>query len=112
MKILIVDDNPHVLALMQHTLESHGEVEAFHNASEALTRTSTEVPDLVVTDYRLKGGMDGRELLESLHARAETREVPVIVVASKADISDELQDISDQVEDFVTKPFFARDLAS
>lgn len=112
MKILIVDDNPHVLALIQQTLQSHGDVEAFYNAADALTRASVEPPDLVVTDYRLKGGMDGRELVEGLHARSETREVPVILLASKADIAEELHTISDQVEDFVTKPFFARDLAS
>jgi len=111
MKIFVVDDNPHVLALMQQTLDSHGEVEAYSDGADAFARASMAPPDLIVSDFRMKG-MDGRTLLERLRARAETREVPVILVASKADIDEELHGVADQVEEFVTKPFFARELAA
>ncbi len=68
-------------------------------------------PDLMVTDFRMKG-MDGRALVQALRLRKETREVPVIVVATRNDIDEELQGIADQVDEFVAKPFFARDLGS
>jgi CheY-like chemotaxis protein len=111
MKIFVVDDNPHVLALMQQTLDSHGEVEAYGDGADAFARATMSPPDLIVSDFRMKG-MDGRVLVESLRARAETREVPVILVAAKADIDEELQTVADQVDEFVTKPFFARELAA
>src|SRR5258708_8936229 len=56
--------------------------------------------------------MDGRALVQRLRGRAETRSVPVILVATKSDIEEELQGISDQVEELVPKPFFARDLVT
>ncbi|SRR5579871_150786 len=111
MKIFVVDDNPHVLALMQQTLDAHGEVEAYHDGAEALTRAAASPPDLIVSDYRMKG-MDGRALVERLRGRAETKEVAVILVATKSDIDEELNAFADQVDEFVTKPFFARDLAA
>jgi CheY-like chemotaxis protein len=109
MKILVVDDNPHVLALMQRTLETHGEVEAYHACEDVFLRATMAPPDLIVADFRMKG-MDGRELVKGLRGRAETKEVPVILVATKADIDEELQGIANQVEEFVVKPFYARDL--
>ena len=109
MKILLVDDNPHVLALMQKSLEAHGEVEAYHDGTEALLRAIDSPPDLIISDYRMTG-LDGRQLLEKLRSRAQTKEVPFILVATKADIEERLQPVADQVEDFVAKPFFVRDL--
>jgi CheY-like chemotaxis protein len=111
MKIIVVDDNPHVLALMQQTLETHGEVEAYHDGADAFARATMSPPDLIVSDFRMKG-MDGRALVERLRGRAETKEVPVILVATKADIDEELHAVADQVEEFVPKPFFARELAA
>ncbi len=111
MKIFVVDDNPHVLALMQETLDSHGEVEAYHDGADALARATLSPPDLIVSDFRMKG-LDGRALVHQLRGHAETKEVPVILVATKADIEEELHTVADQVEEFVAKPFFARELAA
>lgn len=109
MKILVVDDNKHVLALMQKSLEAHAEVEAYHDGTDALLRALDSPPDLIISDYRMQG-LDGRQLLEKLRARPQTRKIPVILVATKADIDERLQGLADQVEDFVPKPFFVRDL--
>jgi CheY-like chemotaxis protein len=108
-KILVADDNPHVLALLQKSLQAHGEVEAFSDGADVLLRATSNPPDLIVTDYRMKA-MDGKALVEKLKARSETKQVPIIVIATKADIDEALQPIADQVEEFITKPFFARDL--
>src|SRR5437016_3392226 len=105
MKIIVVDDNPHVLALMQKTLQKFGTVEAFHDAGDAFMRAATDQPDLIVTDFRLKG-MDGRELVQGLRARHETEDIAVIMVASKPDIDEELQPLAELVDEFVAKPFF------
>lgn len=109
MKILVCDDNPHVLALMQRTLEPHGEVEAYHDCADVFLRATMSAPDLIVADFRMKG-MDGRELVQGLRARPETKQIPVIIIATKLDIEEELQSIAGQVEEFIVKPFYARDL--
>src|SRR5579863_2235620 len=96
---------------MQRTLEAHGEVEAYHDASDVYQRAMKSPPDLIVADFRMKG-MDGRELVTGLRARAETKDIPVILVATKSDIDEELQGIAHQVEEFVPKPFYARDLGN
>ncbi len=109
MKILVVDDNPYVLALMQKSLEPHGEVEAYHDGADALLRAVDSPPDLIISDYRMKG-LDGRQLLEKLRARPQTQKIPVILIATKSDIEERLQPVADQVEEFVAKPFFVREL--
>jgi CheY-like chemotaxis protein len=109
MKIFVIDDNPHVLALMQRTLEPHGEVEAYHDGAEALQRATAAPPDLIITDYRMKG-LDGKSLLTRIKGHAGTKDVPVLIVATRADIDESLQDVAGQVEDFVVKPFYVRDL--
>ncbi len=109
MKIFVVDDNPHVLALMERTLQAHGEVQAYHDASDAFLRAVDSPPDLIVSDFRMKG-FNGRELLEKVRGRAETKAISFILIASKTDIEEQLQGVADQVDEFVSKPFFARDL--
>ena len=109
MKIFVVDDNPHVLALMERSLAGHGEVQAYQNAGDAFMRAVDSPPDLIVSDYRMKG-FNGRELLEKVRGRAETKGVSFILVASKSDIEEQLQGVADQVDEFVSKPFFSKDL--
>lgn len=94
---------------MQKSLGGHGEVEAYHDAADAFLRAIDSPPDLIVSDYRMKG-FNGRELLEKVRGRAETKGIPFILVASKTDIEEQLQGVADQVDEFVSKPFFSKDL--
>ena len=108
-RILLVDDNALVLDLMRRGLEAHGQVEALSDGTDALLKALESPPDLVISDYRM-GGLDGRQLLEKLCAKPQTQKVPVVLLATKSDVDERLQGISDQVEDFFIKPFFVRDL--
>ncbi len=108
-RILLVDDNALVLDLMRRGLEAHGQVEALSDGTDALLKALESPPDLIISDYRM-GGLDGRQLLEKLRAKPQTQKVPVVLLATKSDVDERLQGISDQVEDFFIKPFFVRDL--
>ena len=108
-RILLVDDSPLVLDLMRRGLEPHAKVEAASDGTDALLKALESPPDLVISDYRM-GGLDGRQLLEKLRAQPQTQKVPVVLLATKSDVDERLQEISDQVEDFFIKPFFMRDL--
>jgi len=62
---------------------------------------------VLISDYRMPG-MDGRQLLEKLKSRPATSGIAVILMASKADISERLS-MHDPIEDYLEKPFFLKD---
>src|SRR5499427_4654703 len=62
-KLLLVDDNPMVLAMLQQALSSLARVTTATDAADALLKAVDDPPDLLVCDYRMPG-MDGRQLVE------------------------------------------------
>jgi CheY-like chemotaxis protein len=106
-KILLVDDNPMVLGMLQQALSAMGEVTVATDAADALLKAVDDLPDVLISDYRMPG-MDGRQLLEKLKARPATAGIAVILMASKADISERLS-MQDAIEDYLEKPFFLKD---
>ncbi len=110
-KVLLVDDNPMVLELLRQALALFCSVETFHDGADALLKAIDERPDLIITDYAMKG-VDGRQLLQKIKARSATANIPVILMASKADINERLKALQDTVEDFVEKPFFVKEAAA
>jgi CheY-like chemotaxis protein len=105
-KILLVDDNPMVLGLLQQALSAIGIVSTASDSADALLKAVEDPPDLMVCDYRMPG-MDGRQLLEKLKSRPATAGISVILMASKSDISDRLS--QEVIEDHLEKPFFLKD---
>jgi CheY-like chemotaxis protein len=106
-KVLLVDDNPMVLGMLKQALSSLAVVTTASDAADALLRAVDESPDLLVCDYRLPG-MDGRQLVEKLKSRPATAGIAIILMASKADISERLSG-HDFVDDYVEKPFFLKE---
>jgi len=106
-KILLVDDNPMVLGLLRQSLSALAEVSTASDAADALLKAVDEPPDVLISDYRMPG-MDGRQLLEKLKSRPATAGIAVILMASKADMSERLS-LQDPVEDYLEKPFFLKD---
>jgi CheY-like chemotaxis protein len=108
-KVLIVDDNALILDLLMKNLEPHCDVRAAADGADALLKIVDDPPDLVLCDYKMPG-LDGRQLYEKLRARAQTKQLPFIFLASRGDIEEKLRPLVDGVEEFITKPFFIRDL--
>ena len=106
-KVLLVDDNPMILGMLKQALSALSTVTTATDAADALLKAVDESPDLLVCDYRLPG-MDGRQLVEKLKSRATTAGVAIILLASKADISERLSG-QDFVDDYVEKPFFLKE---
>jgi CheY-like chemotaxis protein len=106
-KILLVDDNPMVLGMLQQALSAMGKVTVATDGADALLKAVDDLPDVMISDYRMPG-MDGRQLLEKLKARATTAGIAVILMATKADISERLS-MQDPIEDYLEKPFFLKD---
>ena len=106
-KLLLVDDNPMILAMLQQAFSSLGTVSTATDAADALLKAVDEPPDLLVCDYRMPG-MDGRQLVEKLKSRPATANFRIVLMASKADISERLSP-QDAADDYLEKPFFLRD---
>ena len=109
-KVLLVDDNPMVLEMLRQALNPLGNLTTATDGADALLKAIDDPPDLILTDFAMQG-MDGRQLVEKLKGRAATAKIPVIVMASRADISEKLKMLQDAVEDFVEKPFYIKEAA-
>jgi DNA-binding response OmpR family regulator len=107
-KILLVDDNPMVLAMLRDALTPLARVTTAGDSADALLKAVEDAPDLLVSDYRMPG-MDGRQLVEKLRSRSGTAGVSVILLATKSDIADKLAFQDHAPDDFVEKPFFLRE---
>ncbi len=107
-KVLLLDDNPMILGMLRQTLGPLAALSTTADSADALLRAIDDPPDLLVADYQMPG-MDGRQLVQKLKARPTTAHIPIILMASKSDISERLKLVQDLVEDFVEKPFFTRD---
>jgi CheY-like chemotaxis protein len=106
-KVLLVDDNPMVLGMLQHALSQMAEVKTANDGPDALLKAVDDPPDLLVSDYRMPG-MDGRQLMEKLKSRTSTAGIAVILLATKGDITERLS-AQDPVDDYLEKPFFLKE---
>jgi CheY-like chemotaxis protein len=106
-KLLVVDDNPMVLGMLQQALAPLAEVVTASDAADALLKAVDNPPELLVCDYRLPG-MDGRQLVEKLKSRPATANFSTVLMASKADIAERLSP-QDAADDYLEKPFFLKE---
>jgi CheY-like chemotaxis protein len=106
-KLLLVDDNPMVLGMLQHALAPFARVVAAGDAADALLKAVDDPPELVVCDYRMPG-MDGRQLVEKLKSRPATANFSAILLASRSDIDERLSP-QDAADDYIAKPFFLKE---
>jgi CheY-like chemotaxis protein len=106
-KLLLVDDNPMVLGMLQQALSPFAQVTAAGDAADALLKAVDDPPELVVCDYRMPG-MDGRQLVEKLKSRPATSNFSAILLASRSDIDERLSP-QDAADDYIAKPFFLKE---
>jgi two-component system response regulator GlrR len=106
--ILVVDDDPDLLRLMQIRLSAAGyAVTTADSAEQALAHLTVSRPQLVVTDMKM-GGMDGIALFDTIHA--ENPALPVIVLTAHGTIPDAVAAVKRGVFGYLTKPFDAKGL--
>jgi CheY-like chemotaxis protein len=106
-KLLVVDDNPMVLAMLQQALAPLAQVTTATDAADALLKAVDDAPDLLLCDYRMPR-MDGRQLVEKLKSRPATANFSSILMASKGDIAERLSP-QDAADDYLEKPFFLKE---
>jgi two-component system response regulator GlrR len=106
--VLVVDDDPDLLRLMQIRLSAAGyAVTTAESAERALAQLAVARPRVVVTDLRMSG-MDGMALFQSI--QAQNAALPVIILTAHGTIPDAVAAVKSGVFGYLTKPFEARTL--
>jgi len=109
-KVLVVDDEPRVVRLVSEVLKAVGyRVIAANNGKSALEMVALEQPNLVLLDIRLPGDMDGYDICRRIR---EFSAVPVIMLTAKALEADMLRGFDEGADDYLTKPFSAKELVA
>ncbi|MCB4792300.1 MAG: response regulator [Elusimicrobia bacterium] len=104
-KVLVVDDERDVCALLQHILKGQGyKTEIAHNGTECLDKIKYFKPDLVMLDINMPH-MDGWQVLECLRSSAKTKELPVIMCTERNMIGDIDRADKFGINGYITKPF-------
>ncbi|NIA30838.1 MAG: diguanylate cyclase [Actinobacteria bacterium] len=104
-KILVVDDIPVNIQLMQKYLSPSGyEILFARNGEEALVQVENGNPDLVLLDVMMPK-MDGFETCRILKSNDKTQYIPIIMVTALNEIEDKVKGIEAGADDFITKPF-------
>lgn len=104
-KILVVDDIPANIQLLQTYLATEGyKVLTANNGVEALTKVENTGPDLIVLDVMMPV-MDGFETCRLLKSNQKTHHIPIIIVTALNEIGDKIKGIEAGADDFITKPF-------
>lgn len=105
-KILVVDDAPENLMVMEAILANDYSLKLFNNANDALNYAFANPPDLILLDVMMPE-IDGFETCRRIKANPKLADVPVIFITSKNDVQDEEQGFLVGASDFIHKPISA-----
>jgi CheY-like chemotaxis protein len=104
-RVLVVDDREDSRVLVAKVLKAHGyDVFGARSGEEAISLAQREVPDLILMDMRLPGGMDGLEATRRIKALPELAHVPVIAVTASVRPEDEKRALDGGCDGFIRKP--------
>ncbi len=104
-RVLVVDDESHIVRLLQVNLERAGyEVSCAANGVQCLAQVEADPPDLIVLDWMMPE-MDGMETLGRLKANPATADLPVILLTAKTDDAAVFQGWRSGADCYLTKPF-------
>src|SRR5258708_3929743 len=108
-KILVVDDEKHILELARLYLTREGyEVEGLADGAQAVTRFGQLKPDLVILDIMLPGS-DGLTICKEIRKQSQ---VPIIMLTARDEVTDKVVGLEVGADDYLTKPFHPQELAA
>ncbi len=106
-KILLVDDDPQLIKLVNSNLKSVGyEVQLAMDAPSAIDIIDREMPDMVILDIMLPG-IDGYGLCQRIR---EFTDIPIVMLTAKVEDADKVKGLKLGADDYITKPFNVEEL--
>ena len=104
-RILVVEDEPDIVEVVSYNLRQAGmAVEAAEDGEAALEMAEQSQPNLIILDLMLPG-IDGLEVCRLLKQRVSVRDIPVLMLTSKAEEVDRIVGLELGADDYVVKPF-------
>lgn len=104
-EILVVDDTPEMIDVVQAVLESEGyKVDGANGGKECLEKLKKKRPDLILLDLKMPG-MDGWDVLREIRKNKETKSIPVMMYTTVDKNPDEDMLKERGVDDYIQKPF-------
>jgi two-component system, OmpR family, phosphate regulon response regulator PhoB len=111
-RILVVEDEKPIRDLIAFGLRRAGyQVALAEDCQAARSSIGDRRPELILLDWMLPD-MSGLELARQLRRGAETRDIPIIFLTARADESDKVTGLEGGADDYLTKPFSARELVA
>jgi len=107
--VLVVEDDPEVRAYLRRHLGASYRVVDAEDGEAGVAAVRSEMPDLVVSDVMMPR-MDGLELCAAIKRDPETEFVPVILLTAKAAVEHRIEGLEQGADDYLAKPFHAREL--
>jgi DNA-binding response OmpR family regulator len=103
-KILVIDDLPENVFMLQDRLENEGyEVLTAYNGKSGIEKAQVEVPDLILLDVMMPD-INGFEVCKTLVNDSSTAEIPIILVTAKTDAEDIKEGLDAGANDYIKKP--------
>ena len=102
--IVVVEDNDDLRRFLEQTLQSEFLITSARNGADGWEIIQKEIPDLIISDIMMPK-MDGFELCRLVKSTYETSCIPVILLTSLSDTTDQLQGLGLGADDYLTKPF-------
>lgn len=111
-KILIADDEEHIVELLKFNLEKNGyKVIVATNGEEAIIKAKEEIPNLILLDLMLPK-VDGYDVCKELRREEETQNISIIMITAKSEELDKILGLELGADDYITKPFSVRELVA
>ena len=110
--ILIADDEPNQLELMDFNLTNAGfSIIKATNGKEAIELIENHSPDLIILDWMMPK-MSGIDVCRTLRSRSETKQIPIIILSARSEDSDKSLGLDTGADDYISKPFSPKELIS
>lgn len=109
--ILVVDDEPDIVEIIQYNLEKSGfNVIIAEDGPIAVEKARDELPDLIILDLMLPG-LEGTDVCRILKQDERTRSIPILMLTAKSEEIDRVIGLELGADDYVVKPFSPREIA-
>jgi two-component system phosphate regulon response regulator PhoB len=110
--VLVVEDEDALSTLLQYNLDKEGyRVGVSQDGEEALMMVDEQAPDIVLLDWMLPK-VSGVEVCRRLRSRAETRNLPIIMLTARGEESDRIRGLDTGADDYIVKPFSMTELTA
>ncbi|MEL6236781.1 MAG: response regulator, partial [Pseudomonadota bacterium] len=111
-RVLVVEDEESLSELLSYNLSREGyNVGVSSDGEDALISIDEQKPDLIILDWMLPK-VSGIEIARQLRARAQTREIPIIILSARGSEEDRVRGLEIGADDYLTKPFSMTELVA